>query len=243
MNATLLPPAPTGLERAADLVSDARYPVPADLVSSVWSPDRCPANLLGYLAWSLSIDLWDESWPEEKKREVCRRAFDLHRIKCTPTGIKAHVALVDSEVVQIRRPRRSYWVGAMTEDQRAAWLATLPQIRIYPFDKRELAPNRMFWRSAADGWLAGSPNKSRFWGLNFWRKSVGFAQFGRTAFYFDPESAEVGEDGALQQGVPIAFAASDTNLVTQIYMRTGTRGRMFLGRSCGSRRAARPSWC
>ena len=155
--ASLLPPVVTGLETALEQVGAARYPLPAALVSDVWDPAKCPAHLLGYLAWSLSLDLWDDSWPETKKRSVCRRAFDLHRLKCTPAGIREHVALTGASVLKITRPpANAHLQRAMTPEQREAWLADLPQVRIYPYFKRAT-------RRALHGFLS-APGRRQFHG-------------------------------------------------------------------------------
>jgi hypothetical protein len=125
----------------------ARYPLPAELVASVWSPADCPVHILPYLAWALSVDLWDDAWPETLKREACRRALELHRLKTTVAGIKEHVALTGSKVLRVvRPPARGYSYAAMTPEQKAAWLEGLPQIRIYPFYRRQIGvKSRMFF--------------------------------------------------------------------------------------------------
>lgn len=129
----------------------ARYPLPAELVASVWSPATCPAHILPYLAWALSVDLWDEAWPEVKKREVCRRALDLHRLKTTPAGIKQHVEIAGSKVLRtIRPPAVGFMYPSMTEAQKTQWLAGLAQIRLYPFFRRMVGiKSRAFYSGPA----------------------------------------------------------------------------------------------
>lgn len=63
---TLLPDNRTAFEEAADL-SGARI---ADLLISLRQlvqPAVVSALHLPWLAWGLSVDLWDKEWPEEKK--------------------------------------------------------------------------------------------------------------------------------------------------------------------------------
>jgi hypothetical protein len=142
----LLPPNASPFEQAMGLTLASRFPLPVHLVSDVLNPDRCPAHLLGYLAFSLSIDLWDESWPETRKRSVCRNAFQLHRLKGTLAGIKAHVALTGAEVVKtVRPPTKLFLTGGMTAEQREAWLQSLPQIRLYPYFERTVASRRVYF--------------------------------------------------------------------------------------------------
>lgn len=72
----------TLLERLAAeaLAQIQRVPVPMrDLVN----PDRCPVELLPYLAWAFSVDRWDSRWSESTKRRAIRSAFLIHTRKGT----------------------------------------------------------------------------------------------------------------------------------------------------------------
>ena len=143
---SLLPSNRTAWEAAVEQVSAERRALPTHLVSDVWNPDTCPVDMLPYLAWQMSLDIWDDAWPEVKKRETIRKALHLHRIKTTLAGIKAHVELAGSEVKRaIRPPAREFLYAAMTEEMRRAWLDTLPQVRIYPFYNRAVAVRRHFF--------------------------------------------------------------------------------------------------
>lgn len=143
-------PHPTPLEATIEASIAARLALPADRVTTTWNYATCPTDQLGFLAWQLGLELWDESWPETKKRQVCAQALALHRSKTTLAGIKAHVALVGSTVTRtIRPPARGFLRAAMTDDQRAAWLESLPQLRLYPFVHRATAVRRSFYRSPA----------------------------------------------------------------------------------------------
>jgi phage tail P2-like protein len=92
--ASLLPPNSTGLERgleaAAARVSSVPIPVP-----QLWDPWACPAELLPWLAWGLSIDTWDPDWTELQKRQETARAIEIQRRKGTPATIEAVLARRD----------------------------------------------------------------------------------------------------------------------------------------------------
>lgn len=88
MTAHLLPPNATALEKALSLapaVSLADVPVAID---SVWNPATCPADLLPWLAWGLSIDIWDSAWSEAQKRAAIADAILFQRRKGTPASLR-----------------------------------------------------------------------------------------------------------------------------------------------------------
>jgi phage tail P2-like protein len=242
----LLPNNRTPLERALEGVSAARFPLPTELVAAVWNPDTCPADLLPYLAWGLSVDLWDDNWHETTKREACRNALRLHRLKTTPAGIKAHVKVAGSEVLKIiRPPAREFRRGAMNDEQRAAWLDSLPQVRIYPFFKRSIAKSRSFFSGPAgkqffgyvgaaveldgmtdeDGTALGGdlgatagdvPGRP----LKFLRSTRGFNLYGRKATIYD-------------QGieVDVTLGTTDEHEVERVHIRRKPANITFYGGS------------
>ncbi|HDP7797560.1 TPA: phage tail protein I [Escherichia coli] len=57
-------------------------------IRELWNPDTCPANLLPWLAWSFSVDRWDDKWPEATKRAVIRDAYFIHCHKGTIGAIR-----------------------------------------------------------------------------------------------------------------------------------------------------------
>lgn len=81
-NDRLLPTGSSALEVAAASVAAEIARVPVDL-NTLWDPQRCPAVLLPWLAWALSVDRWDETWPETTKRSVIASSFFVHQHKGT----------------------------------------------------------------------------------------------------------------------------------------------------------------
>ncbi|SIR44707.1 phage tail protein I [Pseudomonas sp. A214] len=79
---SLLPPNAKQLERlAADALAQLeRVPVP---IRDLLNPDRCPVQLLPYLAWAFSVDRWDSTWSEATKRQVIKGSYFLHSRKGT----------------------------------------------------------------------------------------------------------------------------------------------------------------
>lgn len=80
--ATLLPPNAAALERALEAATAriGAVPVPVD---RTWDPETCPAALLPWLAWALSVDEWDGDWTEERQRDAIAASIAIHRRKGT----------------------------------------------------------------------------------------------------------------------------------------------------------------
>ena len=83
----LLPHGSTLLEqRAAEITRFAvQNPI---IIADLINPERCPLELLPYLAWAFSVDKWDEDWSEEVKRIAIKHSFQLHKSKGTIAAIK-----------------------------------------------------------------------------------------------------------------------------------------------------------
>lgn len=79
---SLLPAGSTPLERATSEALAAFMALPVPL-RDLWNPDKCPERMLPYLAWALSVDRWDESWPVDTKRKVIKNSYFVHRHKGT----------------------------------------------------------------------------------------------------------------------------------------------------------------
>ena len=84
---TVLPANASALEVAIDKLTHSRF----DYVSvprNLWSAQLCPLDLLPYLAWALSVDEWDESWSEDRKRKVVAASVFVHRHKGTRAAVE-----------------------------------------------------------------------------------------------------------------------------------------------------------
>lgn len=101
MHRSLLPPNATVQERALEATvrraTDQNVPV-----RYVWSPDACPKDLLPWLAWALSVDVWDPSWPEAVKRDVLRASVGVHRKKGTVGAVRRALEALDLGAITIR---------------------------------------------------------------------------------------------------------------------------------------------
>lgn len=84
---SLLPPNATKTERDLEAVTSRLASVPMSH-GDLWNPATCPAHLLPWLAWALSVDDWDDSWTDETKRQAIAQSTQIHRQKGTIAGLR-----------------------------------------------------------------------------------------------------------------------------------------------------------
>lgn len=96
----LLPNNSTKLERALAESGAVISGLPVD-IKDIWNPNKCPANLLPWLAWALSVDEWDPAWSEERRRATIRSSVSVHKYKGTIGAVReALKALISNARVQ-----------------------------------------------------------------------------------------------------------------------------------------------
>lgn len=179
----LLPPGSTTFERAAEQASASRWRgLDAGLVSRSKDPATCPEHLLDFLAYELSVDVWNDAWAVERKRWAIANAIRLHRLKGTEAGIRAHLELAGAQLVRaVVPPAKSFLVQTKTAADRARFLARYPQLRIYPFAER---------LESASGVFLGSGSSSRFFGRMFPERSRSQSRYRREARLYEPRTGE-----------------------------------------------------
>lgn len=98
---SLLPPNATPLERGLGAVAGDISGVQLPL-AELWDPAACPMDILPWLAWALSVDVWNPAWSDGAKRDAVANSIAEHRIKGTRASVEATIARLDSllEVVE-----------------------------------------------------------------------------------------------------------------------------------------------
>lgn len=174
----LLPPNATALERAlaGPLGRINDIPTPID---KMFRWDECPAEFLPWLAWALSVDFWDDDWPEEKQRQFIREFFELHRKKGTIYAIGRYLDFAGAKLERaIAPPDMAFCGNPMTADERMAWLERFPQVRI--FDYRSAMPAN--WGAyLADLYLGDESDDADFFPYD----QGAWEYWGRRAFLWD----------------------------------------------------------
>ncbi|HEX8552516.1 MAG TPA: phage tail protein I [Abditibacteriaceae bacterium] len=54
----------------------------------LYNADKCPAPLLPWLAWALSLDEWNTQWTEAQKRQAIKDSIFVHRHKGTIGAVR-----------------------------------------------------------------------------------------------------------------------------------------------------------
>lgn len=103
---SILPPNSTLAERAVEQGIQKQKP---DLspVAQLMRPGSCPSPLLGWLAWAVSVDVWDPNWAEEDKRGVISSSVSVHRHKGTIGAVRRALAAAGFGTAQIVEGKRS----------------------------------------------------------------------------------------------------------------------------------------
>jgi hypothetical protein len=107
-------------------------PIDTSPAETVWDPARIPAHLLPALGNELSVDLWDDLWPEIKKRQVVESSPLLHDLKTSIAGYRKYLEIVDCSLVDYVAPPKGFIAAPpFTKEQRSEWLRELPELRLY----------------------------------------------------------------------------------------------------------------
>lgn len=113
MTNSLLPPNATSLERALEAGAARIVDVPVS--ADIDDPMTCPAELLPWLAWGLSVDTWDADWTDADKRAAVAGSIELHRRKGTRTSVEMVLGrfdqlaqLVEWHEAMPRRPAHTF---------------------------------------------------------------------------------------------------------------------------------------
>lgn len=98
----VLPPNRTRLEAA--LAEACRADLVPEIIATLWHPDRCPAHVLPWLAWTYSVDEWRTGWPASAQREAIAASATIHRRKGTVWAVKRVLG-----VLNIRCDLKEWW--------------------------------------------------------------------------------------------------------------------------------------
>lgn len=109
----LLAPNASALERAVGKSGAVISNLPAP-ARHVRNPATCPANLLPFLAWELSVDEWNPGWGEDVRRAVIAASINIHRHKGTLGAVRRALAAIfgDTGFTLIEGADAGYYDGS-----------------------------------------------------------------------------------------------------------------------------------
>ena len=127
---TLLPNNATSLERAAEAAAGASDN--ADAIRPLYRPRDIPEPILSWLSWAFDVPIWPDG--EQARRNITADAWKLHRKRGTLGGMRAIAKYAGSEVVRaITPPAKLFLSPSLTREERNAFVARHPQLRIYRY--------------------------------------------------------------------------------------------------------------
>jgi len=81
---SILPPNATPLQKDIEAATASRLlSLDTDVLRRIINPDQCPVALLPWLAWAMSVDVWNNDWPTDTQRRVIRESVQVHTQKGT----------------------------------------------------------------------------------------------------------------------------------------------------------------
>jgi phage tail P2-like protein len=132
----------SGLERAMADVDGFRLTATyAEIIKDQWDPDAISSQNLPFLAYAMGVNLWEADWSVDFRRYWVKNQWTLKTIRGSLYGISTYVAAVGGQVLSAIVPPAKFFPGpSYTPEQRAAYVARFPQLRLYPYVARvELA--------------------------------------------------------------------------------------------------------
>lgn len=138
----LLPPNASALERA--LAKASTFDLPVDL-PRLRDVDRCPPELLPWLAWSLHVDGWDNTASVEEKRSMIRLSVLLHQKKGTPWALERALATLGLEVEVIDQARQRARYAELAPDRLDGTWPLDASRRIRPLELAARLPQLQHW--------------------------------------------------------------------------------------------------
>ncbi|MHC1791773.1 phage tail protein [Solidesulfovibrio sp.] len=135
----ILPPSITwdgtvqALARAVDPIhQDVTATIPVDIIYAAL--EALPDDILDVVAWGFHIEGYDLLETRAEKLHVVANFYDYHRYKGTVHGLELYLrTYLKRDLLACSPPTKSYCGASLTDAERAAWSANMPEIRVYPF--------------------------------------------------------------------------------------------------------------
>jgi len=110
--------------------------------------DHVHESALSHLAWQFHIEGWELAQTEQDKRNLIKRAIELHRYKGTLYGIKTACEIAGSKVLRVRTPEvKTHLSLSLTDEERRKFYDLYPELRLTKFawpGKRYMPYKKLF---------------------------------------------------------------------------------------------------
>jgi phage tail P2-like protein len=119
--------AASGLEKAmADVDAGRLIATYAELVRDQWDPWAISYRNLGFLAWAMGVNLWEDDWAEDKRRQWVANQWTFKYYRGSDLGLKMAVEAVNAKIKNIVRPPALFMPGSQVGDAQAALQFLVP---------------------------------------------------------------------------------------------------------------------
>lgn len=149
-----------GLEKALADVDGFRLTATyAELVRDQWDPYKISSANLPYLAWATGVNLWEEDWDDTLRRWWVANQWELKSQRGSLLGTSRFVDAIGAKVVGAIVPPAKFFPGkSLTAEERAAYVARFPQLRLYPYVARVKLP----WLCYTSNFRSGTAQTRRY---------------------------------------------------------------------------------
>lgn len=138
MSETLLPRNASELERALEsALAVGLNALDSEPPARVRRPALIAPAHLSHLAWEVDVPVWRGSLTDTERRALIAQSPDLHRLAGTHAGTARLVSWAGARLERVTTRRDRAFAGpSLSDAERSAWLARLPQLRRYAFRTR-----------------------------------------------------------------------------------------------------------
>lgn len=99
---SILPPNATQLQRDMEAAIAGRLLLlTLAPLRGLNNPDTCPPEILPWLAWAMSVDVWQDDWSLDTKKAVIRQSVKVHKLKGTIGALRHALAAFSFVTIRI----------------------------------------------------------------------------------------------------------------------------------------------
>jgi hypothetical protein len=128
-------------------------------VRDQWDPWAISYRNLGFLAWASGVNLWEDDWSEQQRRQWVADQWTFKYYRGSDLGMKMAVEEVGAKLLKLIRPPAQFFPGSsLTPAERQAYVARFPQLRLYPYAPRP----QLAWLNYLGGEIPDAQGNPKF---------------------------------------------------------------------------------